>query len=78
MDDKYQLNKKPYLPPRLVSVAFKVEEAFASLRLLPNLDGGGPGLDSYNTAANSNSFWDSEVTSGGQTDPYDTRFRWNW
>ncbi|MBR6991931.1 MAG: hypothetical protein IKH97_06895 [Bacteroidales bacterium] len=77
MDDQYQLNKKPYLPPRLVSVAFKVEEAFASLRLLPNLDGGGPSTDSYSSAANSNSFWDSEVTSGGKSEEY-TPFGWNW
>lgn len=78
MDDKYQLNKKPYLPPRLVSVAFKVEEAFASLRLLPNLlDGGGPGTDSYGSAANSNSFWDSEVTSDGKSEEYKP-FRWEW
>ena len=79
MDKDYQLVKKPYLPPRLVAVAFKVEDSFNSgLRdlLLPSSDGGG--MDSYGTAANSGSFWDSDLSSSGQTEGYESYNDWTW
>ena len=83
MDDKYQLNKKPYLPPRLVSVAFKVEDCFTSggpLNFLIPLGGNGGGAsDAYSTAANSgSSFWDSDLGSSSGTEGYNSDFEWNW
>ena len=74
MDKQYYFLKKPYLPPRLTAVSFKVEEGFdASTRTfpLPLFGEGGRGVDSYNTAANSGSFWDSDLSSPGGIDGYD-------
>ena len=73
MDKQYYFLKKPYLPPRLTAVSFKVEEGFnASMRtfVLPLFDNGGRGVDTYSTAANGGSFWDRDVNSSGGIDGY--------
>ena len=80
MNKQYHLAKKPYLPPRVVAVAFKVEDCFVSgLRdmLIPTSDD--RGMESYNSAANSgSSFWDSDLSSGGQTEGYSSYNDWSW
>ena len=75
MDKQYFFLKKPYLPPRLTAVSFKVEDAFVSSPVTLSLplfgSGGGGGMDSYNSAANGGSFWDSDLSSPGGIDGYD-------
>ena len=80
MDDKYQLNKKPYLSPRLVSVAFKVElGSILSIKAAIPLSDGGGASDAYSIASNSgSSFWDSDLGSSSGTEGYNTEFEWNW
>lgn len=75
--------KKPYLPPKLITVAFKVEDAFTSggPRLLefltPDPSSGGGGLRGYSHAANENSFFDPDLSTSSGTKPYDN-FTWSW
>lgn len=64
MNDNYQLGKKPYLPPRLVAVAFKVELGSilsgegSMLSLLPN--------ESYTSVNNDGEgFWGTATQSTG-------------
>lgn len=82
MDKQYQSLKPPYLPPRLVTVAFKVEDCFTSggpLNFLIPLGGNGSDAsDAYGTAANSNSFWDSDLGASGGTEGYSTDYQWTW
>ena len=61
MDKQYQLSKKPYLPPRLVAVAFKVELGNVASRL----DFQGPfSNQEYSAAGNSGEgFWGGSSTS---------------
>ena len=72
--------KKPYLPPRLVTVAFKVEDAFQSggTRLLDFLPSESNGLRGYSSAANEDSFFDAEQSTSSSTKPYDNSFSWTW
>lgn len=83
MDDKYQLNKKPYLPPRLVTVAFKVEDCFRSgggaLQdlFLPLSGSGGSGMQEYGFNSNDDGFFDRNINSSSSTDPYGN-YGWSW
>ena len=74
MDKQYHFLKKPYLPPRLTAVSFKVEDAFVSSPVtlsLPLFGGGdGSGMSPYGSTANSGSFWDSDLNASGQTNSY--------
>ena len=71
--------KKPYLPPKLITVAFKVEDAFTSggPRLLDFLPSESNGLRGYSHAANENSFFDPDLSTSSGTKPYDN-FTWEW
>ena len=78
MDDKYQLNKKPYLPPRLVSVAFKVELGSVTSRLTVFDFSDNSGLTTYSTSANDGeSFWNDNMTSPISSESY-TGGNWSW
>lgn len=78
MNDDYQLGKKPYLPPRLVAVAFKVElgSGASTFSVLDFSDGGG--MSSYSTASNDGeSFWNDNLTSPISSESY-TGGTWSW
>ena len=65
--------KKPYLPPKLVTVAFKVEDAFVSGPqsfidwIIPSSSSG---LSAYGGVANENSFFDADLPSSFSTSEY--------
>ena len=78
MDNEYQLNKKPYLPPRLVSVAFKVELGSAVSRLTVFDFSDGSSLSPYSSASNDGeSFWDDNITNPISSESY-TGGTWSW
>ena len=64
--------KVPYLPPRLVTVAFKVEDAFQSggTRLLDFLPSESNGLSGYRSAANENDFFGGDLSTSFSTSEY--------
>ena len=70
--------KHPYLPPRVVTVTFKVEDVFVSgfeTMLIPSSSN--RGVETYGTAANEGSFWDSDLSSTSQTETYGSS-GWSW
>ncbi len=78
MNKQYHLAKKPYLPPRVVAVAFKVELGL----LRSGYDEAGPFInDSYEAVSNDGSaFWGTETQSSGSfsTTSYDDAGTWTW
>ena len=77
MNKQYQLSKKPYLPPRLVAVAFKVELGSASSFVDLSFPDGG-GMSSYSSAANDGeSFWDNDMSSPISSESY-SNGNWSW
>lgn len=84
MDKQYYFLKKPYLPPRFVTVAFKVEDSFFSgggstlqNLLLPLSGSDGSGMQEYGYNSNDDGFWDRNLNSSGSTDEYDP-VGWSW
>ena len=61
--------KKPYLPPKLITVAFKVEDAFVS-RTLDFFPIESNGLSGYRSAANENNFFGGDLSTSFSTSEY--------
>ena len=73
--------KKPYLPPKLVTVAFKVEDAFTSRvsLFIPMGSSGARGTEDYSVVANSgNGFWGEGSSVGSSSGENYEGFTWNW
>lgn len=83
MDKQYRFIKKLYLPPKVTSVAFTVEEGFegSQVRLfIPLLSpSGGGGNETFSSISNSgNSFWGESSELGSSSNEGYGSFEWNW